>query len=82
MATLLWGPFWNCFCRVLLVFWDLPIHLETDWFRDGKYGRVDHGLDRLYFFWRSEAQIVMIRFENEEDDEFLKKYLELHPSSL
>jgi len=36
----------------------------------------------LYFFWPSGQKLVFLRFFRGEDDEFLKEYLALHPSSL
>jgi hypothetical protein len=41
----------------------------------------DGGAD-LYFSWVSGNRLVVVTFSDSEDDEFLKEYLHLNPSSL
>ena len=44
--------------------------------------RYPTGGGDLYFYWVSGNRFVMVRFSDSEEDEFLKEYLELHPSTL
>lgn len=44
--------------------------------------RDPDGGGNLYFSWASGNRLVLVTFSDSEDDEFLKEYLHLNPSSL
>ena len=44
--------------------------------------RGPDGIGDLYFSWVSGNRLVVVTFSDSEDDEFLKEYLHLNPSSL
>jgi len=44
--------------------------------------RYPDGSGELSFYWPSGQRTILIRFARDEDGEFLREYLQLHPSSL
>lgn len=81
---------WAVYATKGIPLWDLAALYPDDITTVTKFGnkvikntvmRRPTGGD-LYFYWVSGNQFIRIRFFDQEEDEFLREYLELHPSTL